>query len=452
MFDVDKGIKGSVIHHKPLNELQLKRLLLLFDEINFTDPADNKFFLEKGSICYRYKIERNQKILYSLDGHKLLQAHKHVKEPEIPTGSLAMASVLNRGGKPGEAPFQAIILSDVLPYFKGVEFENEENKLFEKFERAINKEHIKILDYKSTDFNLRNAISLKIAYDFDVSDPKSVELLKALFVDEESKKPDMFIPSPSFPELTNFEYFPRANYISHFGNEKEKHEIDYETQFFSIVGKINKKLALAENFNLMPIIIDDNIHKYYQYKINKSKNNIDKNFKQEWDKTYTYELMNLNNLLFKSSNIFIENEQLQVISIPEILSYKDKCLNELYKLRKDLFTDINEIISTNFNSSDISEVNKLIGKKIIPEYNKYQELQNGILSDTIKNIVRYGVAFGSAYFGFVQGLSPALISLLSGSSPLLAENILQLSDKLIEKKKRKYENTFSYFLNLSEKK
>lgn len=424
---------------------------LIFDEINFTDPTDNRFFLEKGSICYRYKIEKTQRILYSLDGHKLLEAHKHVKEPDIPKNSLALASVLNQGGKPGEPPFQAIILSDVLPYFKSVEFENEEKRLFEKFERAINKEHIKILDYKNTDFNLKNAISLKIAYDFDVSDPKSVELLRALFVDEESKKPDMFIPSPSFPELTNFQYFPRASYISHFENEKEKDKIDYETQFFSIVGKINKKLALAENFNLMPIIIDDNIHNYYQYKINKSKNNNDKDFIEEWDKTYVYELMNLNNLLFKTSNIFIENEQLKTISIPEILSYKDKCLNDLYKLRKGLFNDINDIIGTNFNSGDISAVNKLIGKKIIPEYNKYQELQNGILSDTIKNIVRYSVAFGSAYFGFVQGLSPALISLLSGSSPLLADNILQLSDKLIEKKKRKYENTFSYFLNLSEK-
>lgn len=452
MFDVDKGIKGSVIHHKPLNELQLKRLLLIFDEINFTDPTDNRFFLEKGSICYRYKIERNQRILYSLDGHKLLEAHKHVKGPEIPKDKLELASVLNWGGKPGSPPYQAIVLNHVLPYFKSAEFENEEIQLFDKFERAIDKEHVKILDYKSTDFNLRNAISLKIAYDFDVSDPKSVELLKALFVDEESKKPDMFIPSPSFPELTNFQYFPRAKYISHFGSEKEKDKIDYETQFFSIVGKVNKKLALAENFNLMPIIIDDNIHNYYQYKINKSKNNSDKNFKEEWDKTYGYELSNLNNLLFKSSNIFIKNEQLQTISIPEILSYKDKCLNDLYKLRKELFADINEIISTNFNSSDISEVNKLIGKKIIPEYNKYQELQNGILSDTIKSIIRYSVAFGSAYFGLVQGLSPALISLLSGSSPLLAENILKLSDKLNEKKKRKYENTFSYFLNLSEMK
>lgn len=452
MFDVDKGIKGSIIHHEPINELQLKRLLLIFDELNFTPPTDNKFFLEKGSICYRYKIEKDIKTLYSLDGHKLLEANKHVKEPDIPDSSLAMASVLHLGQKPGESPFQAIILNNVLPYFKGQEFLNSEIKLFEKFEKAIDKEYIKILDYRNTDFNLKNAISLKIAYDFDVSDPKSVGLLKSLFVNEESKRTDMFIPSPPFPELADFKYFPNTKYNSHFGNDETMQKFDYETQFFSIVGKVNKKLALAENYDLMPIIIDDNIHNYYQYKISKSKNNNDKNFKEEWNRSYSYELMNLNNLLFKSSNIFINNEQLNSISIPEILSYKDRCINDLYKLRKGLFTDINNIVNTNFNSSDISEVNKLIGKKIIPEYNKYQELQNGILSNTIKNVVRYGVAFGSAYFGFVQGLSPALISLLSGSSPLLAENMLQLSDKLNDKKKRKFENTFSYFLNLRDEK
>lgn len=448
MFDVDKGIKGSVIHHEPINELQLKRLLLIFDEINFTPPTDNKFFLEKGSICYRYKIERDRKTLYSLDGYKLLEANKHVKEPDIPDGSLAMASVLHLGQKPGESPFQAIILNDVLPYFKGDEFQNSEIKLFDKFEKAIDKNHIKILDYRNTDFNIKNAISLKIAYDYDVSDPKSVKLLKSLFVNEESKRPNMFIPSPPFPELSDFKYFPSAEYNPHFGNDKNNQTFDYERQFFSIVGKVNKKLALAENYDLMPIIIDDNIHNYYQHKINKSKNNNDENFKEEWNKNYSYELMNLNNLLFKSSNIFIDNDQLKTISIPELIAYKEKCLNDLYNLRKGLFSDINNIVNTNFDSNDISEIDKLIGKKIIPEYNKYQELQNGILSKTIKKAIRYGVAFGSAYFGFVQGLSPALISLLSGSSPLLAENILQLSDKLNDKKKRKYENTFSYFLNL----
>ncbi|MCF6169015.1 hypothetical protein [Lutibacter sp.] len=449
MFDIDKGLKGSIVHHKPLNDLQLKRLLLIFDELHFTPPEDNNYFLEKGAICYRYQIEKDRKILYSLDGHKLLKKYNHVKEPEVPEGSLAIASVLRIPKNSKLYPFDPIILTDVLPYFKGKEFQKKEERLFEKFEKAINKDHIKIIDYKSTDFYIKNAIPLKIAYDFDVSDSDSIDILKPLFVNEISKTPDMFIPSPSFPELTTFKHFPQIKYNSTFRNDTDNLQYEYERQFFSIVAKVNKKLALTEKFNLIPIIIDDSIHNYYQHKIVKSKKNSDIDFNNEWNNSNDYKLMNLNNLLFKSSNIFITDNQLRQISISEILNYKERCINELYKLRKGLFPEINNIVKTNFDFNDISEINKLIGKKIIPEFHKYQELQNEILAKSVKNIIKYSVGIGSAYFGFVQGLSPLLISVLSGASPLLADNILQLSDKFREKRKRKYENTFSYFLNLN---
>ena len=449
MFDIDKGLKGSIVHHKPLNDLQLKRLLLIFDELHFTPPEDNKYFLEKGSICYRYQIEKDRKILYSMDGHQLLKKYSYLKEPEISDKQLAIASIIRVAQNSKEYPFDPIILTDVLPYFKGKEFEKIEGRLFDKFEKAINKHHIKIIDYKSTDFYLKNAISLKIAYDFDVNDSDSIDILKPLFVNEISKTPDMFIPSPPFPELTTFKYFPQVKYNSTFRIDKDNLQYEYERQFFSIVAKMNKKLALTEKFNLIPIIIDDSIHNYYQHKIAKSKKNNDIDFNKEWDNSNDYKLMNLNNLLFKSSNIFINDNQLRQISISEILNYKDRCINELYKLRKGIFPEINNIVKTDFNFNDITEINKLIGKKIIPEFNKYQEQQNEILAKSVKNTIKYSVGIGSAYFGFVQGLSPLLISVLSGVSPLLADNILQLSDKFREKRKRKYENTFSYFLNLN---
>jgi hypothetical protein len=449
MFDIDKGLKGSVIHHKPLNDLQLKRLLLIFDELHFTPPEDNIHFLEKGSICYRYQIEKDRKILYSLDGHELLKRYSHLKEPEVPEGSLAIASVIRLSKSDKHYPFDPIVLSDVLPYYKGKEFESNENRLFDKFEKAINKDYIKFINYKNTDFNLKNAISLKIAYDFDVTDNKLVELVKPLFLNEVTETPNMFIPSPSFPELAGFQYFPQLKYNSHFKDADSIRKYDYERQFFSIVGKVNKKLALTEKFDLIPVIINDSIHNFYQYKIQKSKNNNDENFNEAWDQTYNYKLMNLNNLLFKSSSIFVKNKQLSEISIPEILAYKERCISDLYKLRKGLFPEINNIIGTDIKSNDLTEINKLIGRKIIPELNKYQKLQNDILSKTLGTALNFTVSAGSNYLGFVQGLSPMLISALSGASPILTEKMLQLSGKLQDKKKRKYENTFSYFLNLS---
>ncbi|GGK38675.1 MULTISPECIES: hypothetical protein [Flavobacteriaceae] len=452
MFDIDKGLKGTLVHHKPLNNLQLKRLLLIFDELHFTPPEDNIHFLEKGAICYRYQIEKDRKILYSLDGHDLLKKYSHLKEPEVPKDSLAIASVLRIAQNSKLYPFDPIILTDVLPYFKGQEFQKKEERLFEKFEKAINKDHIKIIDYKSTDFYLKNAIPLKIAYDYDVNDSNSIDIVKPLFVDKITKSPNMFFPSPSFPERTDFKYFPRVEYNSKFRNNKDNLKYDYERQFFSVIAKVNKKLALAEKFNLIPIIIDDSIHNYYQHKIGKSKKNSDVDFNNEWNISNDYKLMNLNNLLFKSSNIFISDNQLSQISISEILNYKERCINELHKLRKGIFPEINNIVNTNFDFNDLKEINRLIGKKIIPEFHKYQELQNSILAKTVKTTIKYSVGVGSAYFGFAQGLSPLLISLLSGASPLLADDILKLSDKFKDKRKSKYENTFSYFLNLNKHK
>lgn len=450
MFDIDKGLRGSIIHHKPLTDFQLKRLLLIFDELHFTLPKDNIYFLEKGSISYRYQIEQDHTILYSMDGHRLLNAYSHLKEPELKDGQLAVASIIRGARNSNIHPFDPIVLTDVLPYFKGEEFQKQEERLFDKFEKAVNKDFIKFIDYKNTDFNITSSISLKIAYDYDVNDKKLIDLAKPLFVDEDTKTPNMFIPSPPLPELTDFSYFPQIRYTSNFDESEKAKKFDYQRQFFSIVAKINKKLALTEKFDLLPVIIDDSIHNIYQYKIQKSKQNGDENFNDSWESLYNYKLMNLNNLIFKSSNIFIKDEQLKEISIPEILVYKQRCISDLYKLRKGLFAEINNIIKADINSNDLTEIDKLIGGKIIPELNKYQDSQNSIISKILGSTLEFSVAVGANYLGFVQGLSPMLISLLSGASPILTEKMLQLSGKLKDKRKRKYENTFSYFLNLNE--
>ncbi len=450
VFDVDKGLKGLVVHHEPMTDLQLKRLLLVFDEIHMTPPDDNRFFLEKGAICYYYKDVGNQKILYSVDGLNLLDSFKNVPEPAVPKNSLPIANVLNYGGSKDKKiePYQAIVISDILPYFKNDQFEKQELILLDKFDKAVDKKHIQVLDYKKTDFYLRNSISLKIAYDFDISDNRSLDHLKYLFLKEKTEGVDMFMPSPAFPEMTNFKYFPHVKYNSSLKNNNEGKKYDYERQYFSIIGKVNKKLALSNEYNLIPIFINQRIHDYFRFKVLKSKENEDPVFNEEWKKSYDTKLVNLSNILFQSSNVFLSNDRLDTISIPEILSYKEQCLNDLYRLRKELFNEINNIVSSNYTNSDSLEIKAVLGRKIIPQFSKYQSSQNQILSKTLKNITTYGIAYGAAYVGFVEGLSPLLIAALSGLSPKLADDLLQLSGKLEDKKKRKYENTFSYFLNM----
>jgi len=258
----------------------------------------------------------------------------------------------------------------------------------------------------------------------------------------------MFMPSPAFPEMTHFKYFPHVKYNSSLQNNNEGKEYDYERQYFSIIGKVNKKLALSNEYNLIPIFINQRIHDYFRFKVLKSKENEDSVFNEEWKKSYDTKLVNLSNILFQSSNVFLSNDRLETISIPEILSYKERCLNDLYRVRKELFSEVNNIVSSNYTNSDSLEIKAILERKIIPQFSKYQSSQNQVLSKTLKNITTYGIAYGAAYVGFVQGLSPLLIAALSGLSPKLADDLLQLSGKLDDKKKRKYENTFSYFLNV----
>ena len=83
----------------------------------------------------------------------------------------------------------------------------------------------------------------------------------------------MFIPSPPLPEFAGINIFPKPNYNRVFINSKDELDNDFERQYLSIVGKVIKKLAISSQYNMMPIFINPHIYNYYQYKINKAKNN-----------------------------------------------------------------------------------------------------------------------------------------------------------------------------------
>lgn len=450
IFDPDKGLCGFVVNHEPLKPTQLKRLLLIFDEINITPPEDQVYFLKEGSICYHYDKQGNTIKLLSLNGFHMLETF-NAPRPDIPKDSLVAANVLNYGGSIDgkHKPYQAILISDVLPFYKGEEYKKEEEELLNRFDKAIEKNNLKILDYKNTNFYQQNAISLKIAYDYDVSDSNAGNYIKNLFRKEGKSDVNMFIPSPPLPEFAGINIFPKPNYNRVFINSKDELDNDFERQYLSIVGKVIKKLAISSQYNMMPIFINPHIYNYYQYKINKAKNNNDRSFINEWSNNYSHALMNLNNLIIQSSYLYVSDRVLDDLTIPQILSYKERGIDELYKLRLELSKEIRNIASVSSDDLALDEFQNFIKKKLSPDFVTYQKSQNDLLSKVLNKSIKYSVGVGAAYFGFVQGLSPLLIAILSGVSPNLADDALYLSNKLREKKSKNYENTFSYYLNLS---
>ena len=152
----------------------------------------------------------------------------------------------------------------------------------------------------------------------------------------------------------------------------------------SIIGKVNKKLALSDEFDLTPIFIDPNIHNFYQYKISKSKNNQDIHFHQEWNKYYDYKLMNLNNLIIQSSEIYVKDEILLNLSVQQILSYKERCIDELYSLRRGLASEINNLKVSDFKNLNSHEIENLIKRLYLEIYEKPEN--DALLVSVLKKI------------------------------------------------------------------
>ncbi|WP_205502223.1 hypothetical protein [Rufibacter psychrotolerans] len=450
IIDLDRGIKGLVVHHKPLTELQLKRLLLIFDEIYITPPSDNDYFLEKGAVCYSYKHYKDGIGVFSVDGFKLREDNKFVPEPNVPKDTLPIANILNYGGE-GEdriGAFEAVVMSNILPLFEKELNKSLETSLLDRFEYAQERQYLKVINYQESDFFTKNGIGLKIAYDYDAIDRRVAKALYPLLVKRTSNPGVMFVPSPPFPELHGIKLFPQVKYESSFDAKNNK-LYNYDHQFFSIVAKVNKKLALCGEFNLIPIFIDQHVFNFFMHKAVKSTRNSEEGVNKEWLNNYNIPLFKLSHLLVKSSEVHISDELLKSITIPEIISYKEKCLNELYKLRKELILNLNEVITSEFDLRFTVDADDFLYRKLIPELMKYQEAKNNIFKDKfIKGAMNFSVGALTSSFGLIQGLSPTLITLLGGVSPLLSEAALQLADKVKDKKHKKYENTFAYFLNL----
>ncbi|MFD3002419.1 hypothetical protein ACFS7Z_18755 [Pontibacter toksunensis] len=449
IIDLDKGIKGLVIHHQPITEVQLKRLLLIFDEVYFTPPSDNLFFLEKGSICYSYYPDKNGVAIYSMNGFDMLHHYANVPSPEVSEDKLRVATIHSYGGSENTrvGAYQAVVMSDILPLFNDKAYSKDEDALLNKFELALKRDLLKVLDYKNSDFYMRNSIALKIAYDNDAIDKRAASFLAPLLVKKKREDNKMFIPSPSFPKMYGVNIFPGTKYIDLFPKENNR-LYDYNRQFYSIIARVNKKLALCGEHDLVPIFLDQHIYNFFNYKVEKSKKNKEEGVNAEWQKSYNIPLFNLSQISIQASDIHISDSVLRNLTIPEIVSYKERCLLNLYRLRKSFINDLNEIIKSDYGLSFDREVDKFMHSKIIPDLKKYQRAQADTLQKIVKGAITFSVGAATSHLGTIQGLSPNLIALLGGTSPLFSEALLQLSDKVRDRRRKQYENTFAYFLKL----
>lgn len=445
-MNLDNGIEGMVVNHLPLSEVKLKRLMLLFDKIHFAPPSDNLCFLEDNALSYEILSINTIPLLITYNGSEIADRFKNVKKTPIPTEALAFTNIynFNENGK-NRLIFN---MTRMVDYYKGEVFKKEEEQLFEKFDLAIDKSAINILDYKRTDFYKRNALNLKIAYDTDVGNLNNYQLVRSL-MDKTSmdKNKDGFIPSPMLPTPGGLDIFSGSNYNSK--NFKDFNDSnDFETQFFSIIGKLNKKIALCDEFNLNPIFVNESMHHLYLNKIKLSTKCTDEKFLNEWHRRYDFPLHDVHNLLFNTSFYFLSDDVLKSLSTKLILQYKEKSFFELYKLRSHIVEELANLRSHKWEHADMKEVKKLIENKIKKDLLAYQQAKNESFFRFFNFTTGAIGGMAAAAFSYTQNLSPILISILSGVAPQVINEAASFVRGLDEKKNKKFENTFAYFYNL----
>jgi hypothetical protein len=448
-LDLDSGLKGLVINHKPLTEVDMKRLLLIFDELYFLDPRQNMYFLKEGSICYTYEFEKgNVARIVSSDGFEILKRFSNLQKPDIGS-DLKAYSLIHEGQDKIH-----IVPTNMVPYYNGREYKKQEERLLEKLDSVYYKKYLNVINPDIGDFNIKNSINLKIAYESDISDRRVYDIVSGLIERVSSPSLDNYIINHGWLELPlrdGVKLFPNFPYVKPF-SDPELDGYNAEQQYMSIVAKFNKNLAMCGTQDLIPIFIDKSLYSLYRYKIDKSTLAKDIDFNLGWSKRNNVSLSNLHHLLLRSSITHISDIEIKRMPLSKIIRYKEEKFDKLYNLRKELYSELNDFYSLDIGVVPLSEIEDYVNRKIFPLIKKQEAESTNLLIKKFNRLAILGLTgVVTTSLSFTQGLSPLLISLLSGLTPLLGEGLVRLSSKLEDKKLAKYQNTFSYFLDLKNK-
>lgn len=446
-MDLDNGIKVIVIHNKPLKYSQLKRLLLIFDEVYTLDPREYEVFLREGSICYSYAIADNRVLISANNGFEILNKFSYLDKPSVGKNAIGGPSIIHNGPN-----LKYVIPPDILHLFKGTSNKKKADELLAKFDYAINKNHVKIIDPDKDGLNLKSSINLKISYDFDCRDPNFFNILRPIFEHRPFSMPEkMFIPSPPWVTLNvpGVNIFPNTDYKKPY-NSSLFDSYAFEHQYFSTIGLILRSLTVAGEYNLNPVFIDKNIFEYYKLKINSINNTNNPELLELWNSFNSGYNLSINQILFNSSMSFLKEDFVSSIPLPQIISYKEQKLDKLFALRKAISKGIQEYQNEEISNENFFEIDYFLKNKLIPEINKYDKKSFELFEKTIKSkSIKLISGLVSSSIGLVNGLDPFSIALLGGVSPFLVEEGLTLSSKLLNQRSKKFYNSFSYFLDLN---
>lgn len=392
-------LNGIIINHKPITEESLKRLLLIFDKIYFISPKENRFLMP-GNI------------------EKIKVKNIEMSFPEY--------GVL----------------------YNGQNYETQENTLLDKFDYAINKGIIRILDLNLRKFYKNNWLPLRLSYEFDSGNAELLNnYLPLVSKDLNFARQDGIIRGGGV-SYAGIKIFPDSPPSVNFFSDEENKVYDLDHQIVSAAGKINRSLAVSFEFDLIPILINKNIANAYAAKIETAKQNKDSKLVEQFARLNETNLDKVQFLLHKISEIILPDEIINRISVKELVYARENSFHECMKLRRKLIRSIYFLGNENFNSEFIKEVDQYLKLEIEPSIIDYQLKFIQSLNKFLVYSIPFGATMAGAIVGINQSLSPLAIAYLSAISASVGSVTSDLSSYVLKKQTRKFNNSFSYFTNL----
>ena len=381
--------------------MSLKRLLLIFDKLYFLHPSENNFLIPDNVA----KMNFGNRIM-QMAGYGLM--------------------------------------------YNGESYRIQENQLLDKFDYALNKGIVKILNLKARRFYESNWLPLRLAYDFDTGNAQLLNNFLPLTIKSKEIIGQTGILRGGFISPVNIKIYPDIPKQASFFSEEENKQFDLDHQLMSIAGRLNRTLAVCQDYDLIPIFINENLARAYSYKIELAKINKDIELNNLFFKEHQKKLINLQFLLHKISEVILPDEILNQISVKELIYARNNTFQECIKQRRKLIKTISFLNETEFNDEFIDEVNKYIKMELEPLVQVYYSS----FVEKINSFLKYSLTFAGsvtgAVIGIQQNLSPMGVAYLSGISATVGGVTSNLTEYVLRNRYKKRINTFSYFINLRE--
>jgi len=394
----NKNIDALVIHHKPINEIILKRLILIFDHVHIIDPEENHYLIPDEVA----KINYNK---------------------------------------------MKIILSNYGILYNGNVYKELEKQLIDKFDYAYHKGIIRIDDLKAGKFYNKYWLPLRLAYDFDTANKSLVDLSKNLLEKNPNANISNGLLRGGFIQPSGIKIYPDIPDVHDVFSEEENKKYRYDVQSFSIIGKLNRSLAVCGEYNLIPVFIDSTIAKMFFRKCEIARGNLETELISKFKETNNIELQSVQYLLYKMSENILPDKIITEIPIKELILARNNTFQELYKLRRKLLSSIIFLTKNKFNSNFIKEAEIYINKEFEPQLKEYYSKFWGFIKKFIGYQSVFTFTFIGSSIGLMQSLSPLEVAFLSGISATVGTAVTKLSDYIMRKDKNKFKNTYSYFLH-----